>query len=140
MLTGRYQTFQVGLSVDLNLRNRAAAAGHSHAQLAESRMRLEQRKLEQIIYQQVRDAVQGIESARQRVAAAAASGRAARENLDSETRRFAAGESTSFMVLTRQNELAQSRLRAVMAAIDLNRAHVRLRQSIGGTLASYGLQ
>ena len=138
MLSRRYQTFQVGLSIDLTVRNRAAEAQHSRAVIAEDRLRLERRRLEQIIYGQVRDAVQAIDSARQRVAAAEASTRAAREKLDSETRLFRAGESTSFMVLTRQNELAMSRLRAVQADVDLSRALARLRRSVGETLKTYG--
>jgi HAE1 family hydrophobic/amphiphilic exporter-1 len=137
---GQYQTFQVGLSLDLNLRNRAAAADHSQAVTAAQRLRLERRKAEQTISRQVRDAVDAIVSARQRLAAAEASTRAAREKLESESRLFEVGDSTNFMVLTRQNELAMSRLRATAATVDLNRALARLRQSVGATLQAYGLE
>jgi outer membrane protein TolC len=140
MFSGRYQTFQVALSVDLNLRNRTAEANLGRAEIAAARLALERRKLEQTIYQQVRDAAQTIQSARQRLAAAEASTRAAREKLESETRLFEAGDSTNFMVLTRQNELANSRLLAVVANVDLNRALARLERSVGGTLQNYGIQ
>jgi hydrophobic/amphiphilic exporter-1 (mainly G- bacteria), HAE1 family len=140
MFGRRYESLQVGLSIDLHVRDRSADAAHSQAVIAEDQLRLERRRIEQIISQQVRDAAEQIASARQRVAAADASQRAASEKLDSETRMFEAGESTNFMVLTRQNELAMSRLRRVLADLDLNRALARLRRSIGSTTRTYGLQ
>jgi HAE1 family hydrophobic/amphiphilic exporter-1 len=140
VFTGRYPTFQVGVNIDLNLRNRTAEANHAQAQIAERRLGLERTRAKQAIGQQVRDSVQAIESARQRVTAAQASESAAREKLESETRMFQAGESTNFLVLTRQNEYANSRLRAVVAKLDLNRALARLDVALGSTLARYGLQ
>jgi HAE1 family hydrophobic/amphiphilic exporter-1 len=140
LLSGRYQTFQVGVSIDLNLRNRTAEASHAQAQIAERRLGLERLRVEQAINQQVRDSLQAIESARQRVAAAEAGATAAREKLDSETRMFQAGESTNFLVLTRQNEYANSRLRTVVANLDLNRALARLELALGSTLRTYGIQ
>jgi HAE1 family hydrophobic/amphiphilic exporter-1 len=131
MLSGRYQTFQVGVNIDLNLRNRTAEANHAQAQIAERRLGLERTRVEQAIGVQVRDSLQAIESARQRVTAAEAGAAAAREKLDSETRMFQSGESTNFLVLTRQNEYANSRLRAVVANLDLNRALARLESAVG---------
>jgi outer membrane protein TolC len=137
---GRYQTFQVGLNIDLNLRNRTAAAHHSRALIEEKRQALERKKLAQTVLQQVRDAVQEIDTARQRVAAAQASTRAAQERLDSETRLYQTGESTNFLVLTRQNEYSDSRTRLIAANVDLNRARARLEQTVGATLRNYAIQ
>jgi hydrophobic/amphiphilic exporter-1 (mainly G- bacteria), HAE1 family len=55
--------------------------------------------------------------------------------LESESRLFQNGESTNFMVLTRQNEYADSRLRAVLARLALNKAIARWQQAVGTTLA-----
>ena len=140
VFSGRYETFQVGVSIDLNFRNRTAEANLVRAGIADKRLTLERKKAQQAINQQVRDAVQEIEMARQRIASAAASARSAREKLDSETRLYQTGESTNFLVLTRQNEYSNSRARLIAANVDLNQARARLEQTIGATLRTYGIQ
>jgi len=136
----RYQTFQAGLTLDWNPRNRTAEATLAQAALAERRLELEQARLEQLIEAQVRNALQALETARQRIRAAQAGERAAKDKLDSEVRLFQAGESTNFMVLTRQNEYSDARRRGVVARLEANRAVSRLRQALGLTLEAYGLR
>lgn len=140
VFSGRYQTVQVGLSMDLTLRNRAAESAVAQSVLAERRLAFEQARLEQAIEAQVRNALQALETARQRITAAEASVRAAKEKLDSETRLFQSGESTNFMVLTRQNEYADSRRRELVARLDFNKAVARLRQAVGGTLEAHRIK
>jgi outer membrane protein TolC len=137
LFAGRYQTFQAGISFDINLRNRSAEAGAQQAAVAERRIGLERKRAEQLIEVQVRNALQALETARQRIAAAAAGERAAKEKLDSEIRLFQTGESTNFLVLTRQNEFLDARRRAVVANLEFNRAVARLRQAIGDTLEAH---
>jgi outer membrane protein TolC len=64
---------------------------------------------------------------------------AAQEKLESETRLFQSGESTNFLVLTRQNELSESRRRMVLANLDFNKAVARLGQALGTTLQSHNI-
>jgi len=45
-----------------------------------------------------------------------------------------------FLVLTRQNEYADSRRREVVAHLDLNKAVARLRQALGATLGAHGIR
>jgi HAE1 family hydrophobic/amphiphilic exporter-1 len=134
---GRYQSVQVGLSFDLTLRNRTAQANLSQTLIAEKRLKLERARAEQAIEAQVRGALQAMETARQRIRAAEASQKAAKEKLDSEIRMFQTGESTNFLVLTRQNEYADSSLRAVSAHLGFNKAVARLEQALGVTLRSH---
>jgi outer membrane protein TolC len=134
---GRYQTFQVGVQLDFNLRNRTAQANYGQTLINEKRLKLERAQAEQNIQVQVRNAMQGIETARQRIQAAEASARAAKEKLDSEIRLFQTGESTNFLVLTRQNEYADSRRRAVVARLDFNKSVARLDQALGTTLSTH---
>ena len=136
---GRYQSFQVGLSIDFNFRNRSADANYSQTLINEKRIGLEKARAEQIIEAQVRNALQGIQTARQRIAAAEASARAAKEKLDSEQRLYQTGESTNFLVLTRQNEYADSRRREVVARLDLNKSVSRLEQALGQTLNTHSI-
>jgi outer membrane protein TolC len=89
---------------------------------------------------EVRNALQALDVARQRIRAAEASVAAAQERLASETRLFENGESTDFLVLTRQNELADSRLREVVSRLDLNRALARFDLALGATLESFQIR
>jgi hydrophobic/amphiphilic exporter-1 (mainly G- bacteria), HAE1 family len=139
LFAGRYQSFQAGLSIDFNLRNRTAQANLGQTLINEKRLKLEQARAEQAIEAQVRGAIQGIRTARQRIAAAEASARAAKEKLDSEQRLYQTGESTNFLVLTRQNEYADSRRREVVARLDYNKSVARLEQALGSTLSAHNV-
>ncbi len=139
LFRGNYQSVQVGLQFDFTARNRAAEASLSQSVITERRLKLLEAQAEQTIEAQVRNAWQSILTTRQRIAAAEASARAAREKLDSEIRLFQTGESTNFLVLTRQNELVDSRRREVVARLDFNKAVARLEQAQGTTLKDHSL-
>ncbi len=136
---GNYSTYQTGLSFDLTIRNQAAHSAVAQTVITERRLGLDRRRVEQAIEAQVRNSLQSIETARQRMAAAEASARASKEKLDSETRLFQTGESTNFFVLTRQNELADSRRRVVAATLEFNKSVARLAASLGNTLEAYNI-
>jgi HAE1 family hydrophobic/amphiphilic exporter-1 len=140
LFSGSYPTVQVGLTLDLTPRNRAAHANLAQSEILERRLKLEQARIELGIEAQVRNAMQALATARQRIVAAEASARAAKEKLDSETRMYQSGESTNFLVLTRQNEYADSRQRDVLARLDANKAIARLRQALGSTLDAYHIR
>jgi HAE1 family hydrophobic/amphiphilic exporter-1 len=136
---GNYPGIQVGLAMDWTTRNQTAKANAAIVAINEKRLGLERARTEQAIVAQVRSAMQSIETARQRIQAAEASARAAKEKLDSETRLFQVGESTSFLVLTRQNEYTDSLRREVVSRLEFNRAVARLQQATGNTLESHQL-
>jgi hypothetical protein len=64
---------------------------------------------------------------------------AAQEKLESEIRLFERGESTNFLVLTRQNENADSRHRRLVTNLDMNKAVVRVEQALGTMLADHNI-
>jgi len=96
-------------------------------------------RAEQAIEAQVRDSLQALDTARQRMRAAEAGALAAGEKLASETRMFAAGGSTSFLVLTRQNEYSSARRRVVDAQASFGKAVSRYHAAVGRTLAAWGM-
>jgi outer membrane protein TolC len=53
---------------------------------------------------------------------------------------FQMGESTNFLVLTRQNELADARHRLLVARLDYNKAVARLEVALGTTLAAHQIE
>jgi hydrophobic/amphiphilic exporter-1 (mainly G- bacteria), HAE1 family len=132
-----YTGFQAGVQIDWNPRNRAADSNYTQTLIAEKRLNYERARTEQIIAAEVRNALQNIETARQRIQAAQASVRAAEDKLQSETRLFQTGESTNFLVLTRQNEANESRQRLVEARQAFNKSVSRLDQALGSTLQTY---
>lgn len=136
---GNFQTVQVGLSLDFTGRNRAAQANYSSTLITAKQLSYQQARIEQIVEAQVRNALQSIQTARQRISAAEAAERAAKEKLDSETRLFQTGESTNFLVLTRQNEYLSARQRAVVAHLDFNKAVARLEQAQGTTIPAHNI-
>jgi HAE1 family hydrophobic/amphiphilic exporter-1 len=128
------------VQVDFTFRNNAAQGALSQAVVAERRLKLQQAQAEQVIGAQVRNALQAMTTARQRVAAAEAGTRAAKEKLASETRLFQTGESTNFLVLTRQNEFADARHRLLVAQLDYNKAIARLEVALGTTLSAHKIE
>ena len=139
VFAGDYRTVQVGLAVDFTGRNRTAQANYSSALITAKQLSYQQARIEQLIEAQMRNAMQEIQTARQRISAAEAAERAAKEKLDSETRLFETGESTNFLVLTRQNEYLTARQRAVVAHLDFNKSVARLEQAQGVTLTSHNI-
>jgi outer membrane protein TolC len=140
LFAGNFPSVQAGITFDFNLRNRTAEASLAQSTISEKRLKLEQTRLEMGVATQVRNSMQAIETAKQRIVAAEASARAAQEKLDSETRLFQTGESTNFLVLTRQNEFSDSRTRAVVAHLDYNRAISRLEQALGRSLTAHQIK
>lgn len=139
LISGDFPTVQAGLLIEWNPRNRTAEAALAQAGLAERRLNIMRRQIEQGIEAEVRNALQGLSTARQRIQAAQASERAAQEKLDSEIRLFQTGESTNFMVLTRQNELIDSKRRVVTSTLLLNRAVALAQKAIGTALVSHNI-
>ncbi len=131
---GSYYTVSGGLRMDFNFRNRAANAEVAQAAIAERRLKLQERQAQQIVEADVRNALQSLESADQRIKAAELSERAAQEKLDSEIRLFQTGESTNFLVLTRQNEYLESRTRVVLAVLEYNRSIAELEKATAITM------
>jgi HAE1 family hydrophobic/amphiphilic exporter-1 len=139
LFRGNYQSVQAGVSFDFTVHNRAAEANLATAAIASKRLQLMRARAEQAIEAQVRDALQALDTARQRMRAAEAGARAAGEKLASETRLFAAGGSTNFLVLTRQNEYSAARRRVVDAETSLGKAVSRYHAAVGSTLAAWGM-
>ncbi len=132
---GRYPDASVGLSFAVPIGNRTARA--ESKQLRSSRLQAELALLRarQQVGVEVRNAVFAEQTAEQRVAAARAARRAAETQLRAEEERFAAGLTTSFFVLTRQNDLTQALLVETRSLADLRTARVE-RARAEGTLLS----
>jgi outer membrane protein TolC len=87
----------------------------------------------------VRNALQSLQTARQRLAAARSAVTARRERLESEAFMFERGSSTTFLVQTRQNEYSAARGAEARARVDLNLAIAEYHRATGVTLETWGI-
>lgn len=128
---GDFPTAMVALSLSLPIGNGAAKASLG-ASLAEGRrLAFEQQALEQGIEAEIRNALQTVSSARERLAAAEQRQRTAGQEYDSEARRFARGASTLFLVQQKQLAVVAATSLTRRAEADVSEAVSQLARSLG---------
>lgn len=118
----------VGVTIQFPFRNRTAKANLEGARIERQQLDAQTREQEQIVIVEVRNAVQAVETARQRVLTA----RRARENaelqLEGERRLYDAGRSTPFLLFQRENTLTNARNAEIRAETDYNKAVAELQR------------
>ncbi len=139
LAAGNFPTAQVGLQVSLPLRNRTAEAQEAISAAEGRRLRALQDQVAMAVEADVRNAVQGVQSARLRLDAAMLAERSAEEQYQSEQRQFQAGTSTVFLVLQRQTDFISARSREVRARADLGEAVANLDRATAGTLEAHDI-
>jgi HAE1 family hydrophobic/amphiphilic exporter-1 len=140
LASGYFPTAQVGLQVSLPLRNRTAEAQEAISAAEGRRLHAVQDQVGMAVEADVRNALQGVESARSRLDAATLASRSAEEQYASEQRQFQAGTSTVFLVLQRQTDFIAARSREVRARADLGEAVANLDRATAGTLEAHGIR
>jgi len=133
LFNSRFPTTEVGLRINLPLRNRTAEGNLGRSLAEASRIKDQNEQLEQQIEAEVRNAVQAIRSAQARSTAAAAARSAAQQLFESEQRRLQTGASTVFLVFQRQTDLITARSRELQAQTDLNKAIATFQRVTGNT-------
>ena len=122
--------FSIGATISFPLRNRTAKANLAAARITEHQIDTQLRAQEQAVIVDVRNAVQAVDTSRQRVATA----RRARENaeiqLAGERKLFEAGSSRSstFLLFQRENALTNARNAEIRAETDFNKAVADLQR------------
>ena len=122
--------FSVGVTISFPFRNRTAKANLDSALVTEHQLDTRMRAQEQAIIVEVRNAVQAVETSRQRVFTA----RRARENaeiqLEGERKLYEAGSSRSstFLLFQRENTLTNARNAEIRAETDYNKALADLQR------------
>jgi outer membrane protein TolC len=122
----------VDLRFEVPIPQRVARGRSIVAEAAVRKARALTQLLEERITVEVDDALQQRDAAVARAAAAAVEVEAAEAVLVGERQRFEAGDSTLVIVNLREVALAEARLAAVEANVDVARAEVALRLVIGG--------
>jgi HAE1 family hydrophobic/amphiphilic exporter-1 len=132
--------FTVGVTFSFPLRNKTAKADLATARLETERIDAQTRSQEQVVIAEVRNAVQAVETARQRIATA----RRARENaeiqLEGERKLFEVGRSTTFLLFQRENALTNARNAEIRAETDYNKALSELQRVTSTTFRVNNIQ
>jgi HAE1 family hydrophobic/amphiphilic exporter-1 len=139
LFSNDFRDVRFGVSIGLPLRNRTAEANLGRSLVAGRSINVQRERVEQAVEIEVRNVLQAVRTAQQRVEAAAAARKASEQQLASETRQYEAGETTNFLVLTRQNALSAARARELRALVDYNKALADLQRSMGVTLNVYNV-
>lgn len=119
--------------------NRAAKATYARARISRERSQTDLENAEQTVRVEVRRSARAVESGIKRVQAARKNVELQQKKLDAEQKKFANGMSTSFEVLTFQNDLADAELSEIRARLDYIKAVAALERAKGTLLEARGL-
>jgi outer membrane protein TolC len=122
ILGGNFPTTEIQLRISLPIRNRVAGANLSRSLAEGRRIKNQQEQVAQTIESDVRNAMQGVQSAQMRLDAARVARESAEEQYNSEQRQFRAGTSTLFLVQQRQSTMITGRSQERRAEADMAEA------------------
>ncbi len=131
--------WQGSVTYSVPIGNRAAKSNYRIATLNREKSEVDRDNWIQTVRVEVRRAFRGVESGVERVAAAKTNVRLQREKLEAEQKKFENGMSTSFEVLTFQNDLADAELGQIRVVLAYTKALAALERSKGTLLAARGL-
>jgi len=112
----------IGATSSFPFRNRTAKANLDVAKIQEAQLLAQTRGQEQTVIVEVRNAVQGVETSRQRVLTARRARESAEIQLEGERKLYENGRSTTFLLFQRENSLTNARNAEIRAETDYNKA------------------
>ena len=121
--------FSIGVTISFPWRNRTAKANLDGAKVQEQQLQAQTRGQEQTVIVEVRNAVQAVETSRQRVLTARRARESAEIQLEGERKLYEAGKSTTFILFQRENSLTNARNAEIRAETDYNKAIADLQRS-----------
>jgi HAE1 family hydrophobic/amphiphilic exporter-1 len=135
-----FRSWSVGVNISLPWRNRVAKANFAREVETGKQLDLQTRRLMQNIEAEVRNAVQAVETAKMRIDASKLAREYAAKQLEGEEKKFAAGLSTTFFILQRQNELSSAQFDELRALADYNKSVATLQRVLSTTLSSNSVE
>lgn len=138
-IDNRFPTYTSQLTFSFPIGDHTAKANVAIAQQQQRDVGLNETALLQRIRGEAVNAIQGLRSAQYQLIAARSAREAAERVLLSEQRKFAAGTSTTYLVLQRQVQVANARGTEVSALTSLDQAIVELNRVSGGIFVQNGI-
>ena len=132
--------YSVGVTFSIPFRNRRAKADLAGARITENQIATQMRAQEQVVMVEVRNAVQAVETARQRVLSARRARENAEELLKGERALFDNGKSTTFFLFQRENALTNARNAEIRAETDYNKSIADLQRATSTTFQMNNIQ
>jgi len=124
----------VGVAIQIPLRNRTAKANVAAAEIQKEQLEATYRSQDQAIEMDVRNAAQSVDTAQKRVVAARLARESAEQQLAGEQKLYDVGRSTTFLLLQRQTELTTARTNELQAETDYSKALADLQRATSSTL------
>ena len=132
--------YSIGVTISFPLRNLTAKANLAGAEITKNQLATQTRIQEQTVIVEVRNAVQAVETARQRVLAARRARQNAEIQLEGERKLFDVGRSTTFLLFQRENALTNARNAEIRAETDYNKAIANLQRATSTTFQMNNIQ
>lgn len=139
-LQGRYTNYSVGVNLSIPIRNRQAQADMARALLERRQLETQLQQSKNNIAQAVRTAVIGVIQAKAQINAAEKASLYARQTLEAEQKKFQLGESTVFLVIQAQRDLATAEGNEVTARSTYAKAITSYQQAVGTILGDYNVE
>ncbi|MBT5985707.1 MAG: TolC family protein [Nitrospina sp.] len=133
-LSTNYYDWELGVKFSYPLGNRSAKSKLSASRLEKAQLILGIKDLEKKIILEVRESARQLKTDSKRIKAATVAKKLAEEKLKAEETKFEVGLSTSFNVLTFQEDLAEAQSNEIKTIIDYKQSRVLFRKSIASTL------
>jgi outer membrane protein len=139
IMSGDFNTWNVGVTVQMPIHNYAADATHARASISERQriVTLEQRR-QQVVFD-VRRTARSIESGVRQVETAQIATGLSERQLQAEQRKFEVGTSTNFQVLQFQDQLSQARVSEIGAVANFLVARAQFELAKGTILEFFGV-
>lgn len=135
----RFPAYSMGLTLNLPLRNRRAAADLANSSIQKKRDLYQLRSQEQRIRQEVLNSVAGVELAKAALQQATVARDFAQKRVEAEQKKYDLGVQVAFFVLEAQTVLAQAEADVVAQSISYRRSMLDLLQSTGELLEARGV-
>ena len=124
----------VGVAISIPIHNRAAQANLAAARIQRDQLDASYRSQGQTIEMDVRNAAQAVDTAQRRMVTSRQARESAEQQLAGEQKLYEVGRSTTFLLLSRQNDLTVARTNELQAQTDYNKALADLQRATSATL------
>jgi outer membrane protein len=139
LIHSRFPTLQIGLQMNLPIRNRAAQSSNGIAQLDERRDAANQQETKNGIFVSVRNALIAVTQDRNAIVAASKARELAQQTFDDEQKKYQLGSSDSYTVALRSRDLTAAETTELQDQVSLVEAVVALDQAMGRTLEAHNI-
>jgi outer membrane protein len=136
LFTQGLKNWFVGFNIQIPLRNRSLDGQLGQLDVQKTQLLMNRKNEEQKIAVQIRNAVDDLESNKQKVKTATIARQLAEIQLQAETKRFKAGTSQNFFVLQRQRDLSAAQGAELQALVAYKKSIITLQQNMYTLLES----